>query len=155
LLSLTKHTVCHVLCIFASSYNELSDLIPTLLSLSTTRLSFPTLATSFQQVCIYVSKFRNRLGPGNMLHLKRLVVFLDALRKYVVEWKQARISQSTEGGNHGRGSSEIITVAELSERLGRKAAAVNLLEIAAYLKRSKVTGYRIYFSCQALSYLSS
>lgn len=121
--------------------DEAHNLISTLLSLSTTRLSFSTLATSFQQVCIYVSKFRNRLAPGNMLHLKRLVVFLDALRKYVMEWKQARIIKSTEGGKHARGSSEkseIITVIELSERLGRKAAAVNLLEIAGYLKRSKV-----------------
>jgi chromosome transmission fidelity protein 1 len=76
-----------------------------------------------------------------VLHLKRLVVFLDALKKFVVEWKQARISKSTEGGKHGRADSEkseIITVAELLERLGRKAAAVNLLEIAGYLRKSKV-----------------
>lgn len=128
-----------------SNYDAFSDLIPTLLSLSTTRLSYPTLATSFQQVCIYVSKFRNRLGPGNMLHLKRLVVFLDALHKYVMEWKQNRISKSTNGGKPGRSeTSEIITVAELSERLGRKAAAVNLLEISEYLKRSKVGHHSVY-----------
>jgi chromosome transmission fidelity protein 1 len=88
-----------------------------------------------------------------MLHLKRLVVFLDALKTHVAEWKQARINKSTEGSKHSRSGSEkseIITVAELSERLGRKAAGVNLLEIAGYLKRSKVTGHRICFRWQVV-----
>lgn len=67
-----------------------------------------------------------------MLHLKRLVVFLDALKKYVLEWKDAR---------EGKGPSEkteVMKVAELMERMGKKVAGMNLLEIEGYLKRSKV-----------------
>ncbi|RDB17932.1 ATP-dependent DNA helicase CHL1 [Hypsizygus marmoreus] len=123
--------------------DEAHNLIPTLLSLSTTRLPYATLVISFQQVCTYVSNFRNRLGAGNMLHLKRLVVFLDALRKCVSEWKEARIGKAVcqDKGNSRSSENdkvEVMTVAELLERLGRRAAGVNLLEIEAYLKRSKV-----------------
>ena len=83
-----------------------------------------------------------------MLHLKRLVVFLAALKTYVTEWKQAHTNKPMVGGQEVRSNSEkseIITVAELSERLGRKAGAVNLLEIEGYLKRSKVSAHHMCF----------
>ncbi|KAG5716392.1 ATP-dependent RNA helicase CHL1, partial [Termitomyces sp. T112] len=104
--------------------DEAHNLIPTLLSLSTTRLPQSILLTSFMQVCTYVSKFRNRLGPANILHLKRLVVFLDALKKK----EMPDIIEKTE----------VITPAQLIERLGRKVSGINLLEIEKYLKTSKV-----------------
>jgi chromosome transmission fidelity protein 1 len=110
----------------------LADLIPTLLSLSTARLPFSTLSISFQQVCIYVSKFRTKLSTSNMLHLKRLVMFLDALQKYALEWKE-------KNGKADASKVEVMTVADLLDRLGRKVAGVNLLEIEAYLKSSKVS----------------
>lgn len=112
--------------------DEAHNLIPTLLSLSTTRLPYSIIATSLIQVCSYVSRFRTRLSAVNMLHLKRLVVFLDALKKYVLEWKDAR---------EGKGPSEkteVMKVAELMEKMGKKVAGMNLLEIEGYLKRSKV-----------------
>ena len=87
-----------------------------------------------------------------MLHLKRLVVFLDALKRYVLEWKEAQASKTTQG-KHRVEKLEVMTVAELSGRLGRKAAGVNLLEVAAYLKRSKVTDDHICFQWQRLAYL--
>jgi chromosome transmission fidelity protein 1 len=78
-----------------------------------------------------------------MLHLKRLVVFLDALKKYVSEWKglivQARDRKLKE-------KTEVLTVAELLDRLGRKAGGVNLLEVERYLKKSKVLRWS-YFYC--------
>lgn len=75
-----------------------------------------------------------------MLHLKRLVTFLDALKKYAIEWKESRKGKSTGQGREVGGEKvEVMTAAELLERLGRKATGVNLLEIAAYLRRSKVT----------------
>jgi chromosome transmission fidelity protein 1 len=61
-----------------------------------------------------------------MLHLKRLVVFLDALKKYSEEWKKAKAN-----------GTEVINVAQLIERMGKKVAGINLLEIESYLKRSK------------------
>ncbi|KDR82649.1 hypothetical protein GALMADRAFT_57427 [Galerina marginata CBS 339.88] len=110
--------------------DEAHNLIPTLLSLSTNRLSSTTLLTSFQQVCAYVSRFKTRLSPANMLHLKWLVMFLDALKKYVEEWKDARMNR--------REKTEVITAAELMDKLGRRVSRINLLEIESYLKRSKV-----------------
>lgn len=107
-----------------------TDLIPTLLSLSTTHLPYSTLVTSFQQVCIYVSRFKTRLSPVNMLHLKRLVVFLDALKKYVEEWRDGRAKEKEK--------TEVMSVSQLTERMGRRVAGINLLEIESYLKRSKV-----------------
>ena len=106
------------------------DLIPTLLSLSTSHLSYSILQQSFQQVCIYVSKFKTRLSPVNMLHLKRLVIFLDALKKYVVEWKDAKAKEKEK--------MEVMTVGQLIARLGKKVSGINLLEIESYLKKSKV-----------------
>ncbi|KAG5648406.1 hypothetical protein DXG03_004980 [Asterophora parasitica] len=121
--------------------DEAHNLISTLLSLSTTHLPFTTLATSFMQVCTYVSKFRNRLGPANLLHLKRLVVFLDALKKYVLEWRESRIAKpatARTGMSTQTEKVEVMTAVELLERLGRKASGINLLEIEKYLRSSKV-----------------
>ncbi|TFK40687.1 helicase C-terminal domain-containing protein [Crucibulum laeve] len=112
--------------------DEAHNLIPILLSLSTTQLSFSVLSTSLQQVCTYISKFRTRLSPANMLHLKRLVVFLDALKKCALEWKDSKI------GKPPNEKTEVMTVIELTERMGRKASGINLLEIERYLKSSKV-----------------
>lgn len=64
-----------------------------------------------------------------MLHLKRLVVFLDALKKYSGEWTKARANEKLK--------TEVISVAQLMERMGKKVAGINLLEIESYLKRSK------------------
>jgi len=67
-----------------------------------------------------------------MNHLKRLVVFLDALKKFMVRWKEIKCAEEkTE-------KVEVITVAGLLEQLGRKAAGINLLEVERYLKESKV-----------------
>jgi chromosome transmission fidelity protein 1 len=65
-----------------------------------------------------------------MLQLKRLVVFLDALKKCVGEWKDARAKEKEK--------TEVMTVVQLTERMGKKVAGINLLEIESYLKRSKV-----------------
>lgn len=131
-----RHTV-RIISFFAREQGSfllllIADLISTLLSLSTTRLPFSVLTASLQQVCSYVSKFRTRLSAANMLHLKRLVVFLDALKKCVVEWRETRI------GKFSGEKTEVMTVAELTEKLGKKVAGINFLEIGAYLKSSKV-----------------
>lgn len=66
-----------------------------------------------------------------MLHLKRLVTFLEALIKFVTEWKE-------QNGKADKSQGEVMTVAQLLEQLGRRVSGVNLLEIEAYLKSSKV-----------------
>ncbi|KAK0441552.1 helicase C-terminal domain-containing protein [Armillaria borealis] len=110
--------------------DEAHNLIPTLLALSTHKLSLSTLETSYKQVCIYVSKFRNRLSPVNLLHLKRLVAFLDALTNYTLSWKEDDVRHNQKV--------DMLSVSELLGRLGNKVAGINLLEITGYLTTSKV-----------------
>lgn len=116
--------------LFVISLTPSIDLIPTLLALSTHKLSLSTLETSYKQVCIYVSKFRNRLSPVNLLHLKRLVAFLDALTNYTLSWKEDDVRQNQKV--------DMLSVSELLGRLGNKVAGINLLEITGYLTTSKV-----------------
>lgn len=81
---------------------------------------------------MYISKFRTRLTPVNLLHLKRLVAFLDALKRYVLEWKEQTLKAN-------KTRAEVMNVADLVSRLGAKVSNVNLLEVAGYLKTSKVS----------------
>ncbi|KAJ7288552.1 helicase C-terminal domain-containing protein [Mycena rebaudengoi] len=111
--------------------DEAHNLIPTLLSLSTARLPFSTLSTSLYQVGTYVAKFRTKLSSTNLLHLKRLVMVLEALKKYVLEWKEDHVKT-------GKTRVEVMTVVELLNHLGRNVSNVNLLEIEGYLKPSKI-----------------
>ncbi|KAF8349254.1 helicase C-terminal domain-containing protein [Amanita rubescens] len=125
--------------------DEAHNLISTLLSLSTVRLPYGTLATALQQLAAYISRFRTRLSGIHLVHLKRLLVFLDALKQYALEWKESKIVKS-EGPDHNsakrKGSNsdltEVMTISEFMERLGRKASSINFLEIEKYLKTSKV-----------------
>ena len=71
-----------------------------------------------------------------MLHLKRLVVFLDALKKALTEWKAERLS--AEGTKAPIDKSEVMTLVDFTAKLGKKASSINLLEIEGYLKKSKV-----------------
>ncbi|KAJ3888732.1 helicase C-terminal domain-containing protein [Lentinula edodes] len=112
--------------------DEGHNLIPTLLSLSTVHLSLPLLQTALYQVTTYVTRFRNKLNPANLVQLKRLLAFLDALAKYSGEWRDMRQkSQHLE-------VQEVLTPAELIERMGRKVLGLNMLEIVNYLKKSKI-----------------
>ncbi|PPR07101.1 hypothetical protein CVT24_010937 [Panaeolus cyanescens] len=110
--------------------DEAHNLIPTLLSLSTHRVTSNTLITSLNQVYAYVSRFKTKLLPANMLQLKRLVVFLEALKKYTEAWRTARSKEKEK--------TEVVTVLQLMDRLDKKASGINLLEVDAYLKRSKI-----------------
>lgn len=140
-----------------------TDLISTLLSLSTTRLPIRTLSTARQQLSVYVSRFRTRLSTDHALHLTRLMGLLDALERYADEWRKAQEGgpgapsgqldsdrsaeqRSGEKGKPQNGGSgrtrgqgvEVMTPGELLQRLGRKSEGVNLLEVETYLRSSKV-----------------
>ncbi|KAF8195495.1 helicase C-terminal domain-containing protein [Pholiota molesta] len=84
-------------------------------------LPYSILLTSFQQVCIYFRDLKR--------DYLRLVIFLDSL-------KSIGGLETSEGRE--RNSTEVITVTQLIERMGRKVAGINLLEIESYLKRSKI-----------------
>jgi len=74
-----------------------------------------------------------------MLHLKRLVVFLESLRAYAAKWKD-------EKTNTKDALPEVMTVGELIGRLGKKVAGINLMEVEAYLKKSKASVKIFYIS---------
>jgi chromosome transmission fidelity protein 1 len=71
------------------------------------------------------------LSPQNSLHLRRLVEFLVALDKFCDE--------SEVNAKGGQSSGEVMmTPGELLAALGKKVQGVNILEIEAYLRSSKV-----------------
>ncbi|KIM88996.1 hypothetical protein PILCRDRAFT_812883 [Piloderma croceum F 1598] len=113
--------------------DEAHNLISTILSLATTRVPFHTLDTSLSQVSIYLTKFRTRLSANHVLHLKRLITFLEALKRYSTEWLEAAKGKKQLGGGV-----EVMTVAELMQRVGRKAESINMLEIESYVRSSKI-----------------
>ena len=124
------------------SHGSPTDLVSTLLSLSTTQLPLKTLTTSLNQLSIYLNKFRNRLSTEHLLHLKRLIALLEALSKYADEWKAVRTGDVPKKlGQDGKepGNVEVLTSGELMTRLGRKVEGINLLEIEKYLRNSKVS----------------
>ncbi|KAG2065699.1 DNA repair helicase [Suillus decipiens] len=113
--------------------DEAHNLIPTLLSLSSVRLTSNILSTSLKQVSVYYQKFRNRLSTMHALHLKRLLNFLDAFQRIAMDWMNQRLSAKSKGQDI-----EVMTVPDFTHRLGRKIEGINLLEIESYLKRSKI-----------------
>ena len=96
-------------------------------------MPFHTLDTSLSQVSTYLTKFRSRLSANHVLHLKRLIAFLEAFKRYSNEWLEA-----AKGKKQLNGGVEVMTVAELMHRLGRKAESINMLEIESYVRSSKV-----------------
>ncbi|KAE9405765.1 DNA repair helicase, partial [Gymnopus androsaceus JB14] len=133
--------------------DEGHNLIPTLLSISTVHLSLSLLQIALYQVNTYVTKFRNRLNAANLVQLKRLLAFLDALEKYLGEWKEDRggkVQAQASDATHAKSSKplpktdkaqetqEVLTPAEFLERLGRKVVGLNMLAIVEYLKKSKI-----------------
>lgn len=113
--------------------DEAHNLIPTLLSLSSVRLTSNILSNSLKQVSVYYQKFRNRLSAMHALHLKRLLNFLDAFQRVAMDWMTQRLSAKSK-----RQDTEVMTVPDFIHRLGRKVEGINLLEIESYLKRSKI-----------------
>lgn len=113
--------------------DEAHNLIPTLLSLSSVRLTSNILSTSLRQVSVYYQKFRNRLSAMHALHLKRLLNFLDAFQRVAMDWMAQKSSAISK-----RQDTEVMTVPDFIHRLGRNVEGINLLEIESYLKRSKI-----------------
>jgi chromosome transmission fidelity protein 1 len=77
------------------------------------------------------------------------VVFLDALKKTLIQWKEKKCKELSNA-NRSVERLEVLTPAELLDQMGRKAAGINLLEVEQYLKESRVR-YRIPFVVVLLS----
>lgn len=87
---------------------------------------------SLQQLTFYLNKFRTRLTPAHGLHLRRLLRFLNALRGLLEKWKV----EATRGQDALK--QEMMAANSLMAQLGSQVDGINLLEIEAYLKRSKI-----------------
>ncbi|KAH0832205.1 putative DNA repair helicase [Lanmaoa asiatica] len=114
--------------------DEAHNLIPTLLSLSSVRVTSYILSTSLNQVTTYYEKFRTRLSALHSLHLKRLINYMEAIQKVMEDWRATR----SKAGSITDARTEVFTLSNFLEKLGRRAVGINLLEIEAYLKRSKI-----------------
>lgn len=110
-------------------------MIPTLLSLSSVRVTSHILSTSLNQVTTYYERFRTRLSVLHSLHLKRLINYMEAIQKVMDDWRATR----SKADSTTDARIEVFTISNFMEKLGRNAVGINLLEIEAYLKRSKVT----------------
>ncbi|KAH7904949.1 DNA repair helicase [Hygrophoropsis aurantiaca] len=113
--------------------DEAHNLIPTMLSLSSVRLTFGILSISLLQVSAYFKKFRTRLSSTHALHLNRLIQFMSALQKFIADWKIARTTSKNMNA-----TTEVFKVPDMIQQLGRKVEGINLLEIEGYLRRSKI-----------------
>jgi chromosome transmission fidelity protein 1 len=78
-----------------------------------------------------LTKFSNRLTPSNLIHLKRLTIFLTALNGYCAEWKSMDQKEKVE----------VLTVSDLMLKLEHAVKDVNLLEIELYLRNSQVRAF--------------
>ncbi|KAI6039688.1 helicase C-terminal domain-containing protein [Pisolithus marmoratus] len=87
-----------------------------------------SLSVSLQQVKTYYEKFRNRLAASHGLHLRRLISYLEAMSKVVEEWAATK-----------QASTEVMSIPDYMQRLGRKVDGINLLEIESYLRKSKIS----------------
>ncbi|KAG8214759.1 ATP-dependent DNA helicase [Butyriboletus roseoflavus] len=114
--------------------DEAHNLIPSLLSLSSVRVTSYILSTSLNQVTAYYEKFRTRLSALHSLHLKRLINYMEAIQKVMEDWRTTR----SKAGSITDARAEVFTISNFMEKLGRKAVGINLLEIEAYLRRSKI-----------------
>ena len=128
-----------------------TDLTATLLSLSTTRLPLRILSTARHQLSIYFSRFRNRLSTVHGLHLTRLGNLLDALVQFVEDWRDKRAQAPSD--QKKKPDVDVMTSADLIQKLGRKAEGINLLEIEKYLRESKVGHVPVLYGVHRLDFL--
>ncbi|KAL1719631.1 helicase C-terminal domain-containing protein [Schizophyllum commune] len=129
--------------------DEAHNVIPTLLSLSTTSLPLSQIRLSLAQVTTYLAKFKTRLKHVHVLSLRRLTVFLESLVACVEGWGGARPIPSQPTGKPTHLAlpprTVIMTPNDFVSRLGKKVEGINLLEVERYLKASriarKISGY--------------
>ncbi|THH20538.1 hypothetical protein EW146_g840 [Bondarzewia mesenterica] len=91
--------------------DEAHNLIQSLLSLSTVALSLNVLTVSLNQLSTYLSKYQSQ-----------------AFKVFMTDWR----------GQRKQGSTEVMTVDAILQKLGRKLEGINLLEIQEYIRSSKI-----------------
>lgn len=112
-----------------------ADLIDTILGIYSATLPSSHLTSALSQLTQYLSRFRSRLKPRHALMISQVLSVLRGLVKVC----------TTFAADPKKAKGEMMDVNELMASLGGSADAVNLIELVAYLKESKlarkVSGY--------------
>lgn len=123
---------------FAGEYKlgtHLVDLIDTLLSIYSTNLTSNQLRSAQSQLEQYLARFRNRLKPVHALWVRQTLAVLKGLAGVCQTFLAATKSSDWKG----KGKAEMIDGNTLMARVGGGADQVNLVEMVAYLKESKLS----------------
>lgn len=116
-----------------------ADLIDTILGIYSATLPASHLRNALSQLTQYLSRFRSRLKPRHALMISQTLSVLRGLVKVCSDYA----AEATM--NKVKAKGEMMNVNEFMARVGRSADAVNLIELVAYLKESKlarkVSGY--------------
>lgn len=88
---------------------------------------------ALSQLKLYFMKFRTRLTSVHGLHIKRLLEFMTALENFMMKGTESRSTGS-------QGQDQCFTISEFVQNLGSKVDNINLLDVQAYLSKSKVCG---------------
>jgi chromosome transmission fidelity protein 1 len=110
------------------------DLIDTLLSIYSTNLSHAHLNSALSQLDQYLARFRNRLKPNHALWIRQTVAVLRGLAKVCEKFLKEVKSLNWKG----KGKAEMMDGNTLMSRIGGGSDQVNLMEMVAYLKESKL-----------------
>ena len=111
--------------------DEAHNLIDTLLSIHSVSLSLSTIRDSLEQLRGYHARFKARLKGRHLLQLRFLINVVAALEKFCL----AQLAAAQPGSGE---QSKMWTVRDVEAALGRGADGVNMLEINAYLRTSKL-----------------
>ncbi|KAH7103380.1 DNA repair helicase [Auriculariales sp. MPI-PUGE-AT-0066] len=112
--------------------DEAHNLIDTLLSIHSMTLSLQTVRDSLEQLRAYHDRFKGRLAGRHLVQLRRLTNVVAAVEKFCIEQGKAMIKP-----NAGE-QSKMWAVQDVEAALGRAAEGINLLEVNAYLRSSKL-----------------
>ena len=114
--------------------DEAHNLINSLLSLHSTKITLSTLSTLRSALMTYLTKFRTRLNGSNAVYLKQLLVVLKGLASYAEEWLKP-----ASGDGPGKKQEVMVGVNEFVRGLkGGAIDQINLLKLDTYLKVSKM-----------------
>lgn len=115
--------------------DEAHNLIDTLLDIHSTTLASAQLSNAAWQLQQYLQRFRNRLKPVHALWVRQTLGVLQGLVKVCERYVSG---QTPTGKDKSKAKVEMLDTNQLMGRLGGGSDQVNLMEMVAYLKESKL-----------------
>ncbi|RSH93859.1 minichromosome maintenance protein 5 [Saitozyma podzolica] len=115
--------------------DEAHNLIDTLLGIHSTTLTSYQLSNAASQLQQYLQRFRSRLKPVHALWVRQTLGVLQGLVKVCERYVSG---QTPTGKDKSKAKVEMLDTNQLMGRLGGGSDQVNLMEMVAYLKESKL-----------------